>query len=462
MLDFTRREFLYAALGLLSFGLFILDWLLPPGLATELFQVGVVLLTLFVEGRRSTVAAGGVTTLFVVAGYGIHWHQGASVEVLANYGIVLLGLWMAVAVVLAFKHALRAQRESEAQAQAILETTPDGIITIDEAGRVESVNQAAEEIFECDAEEIQGESVGQLLPSPYREEVKRCLSGTQATDGDGPSGLEREIRGRQCDGSTFPMDLAISKVALGSRTVYTGVVRDITDRRRLEKEVMNVSEQERQRIGQELHDSLGQMLTGIGLLSQNVARQLSDEGHERAEDLAEITDLVKEADQYARDLSRGLIPVDVEANGLVEALRRMVKKTERQFEGQCTFQAVGTPLVHDSTIATHLYRIAQEAINNAVRHGDPEHVRAVLAAGDERIRLQVKDDGAGFDRDELGETGMGLRIMSYRARLVGGTLDVTSAPGEGTTVTCSIPRSGGREPPAEREETRRDGSPAGI
>jgi signal transduction histidine kinase len=183
------------------------------------------------------------------------------------------------------------------------------------------------------------------------------------------------------------------------------------------------------------------MLTGIGLLSQDVTRHLQEEDHERAEDMAEITEHVKEADQYARDLSHGLIPVDVEANGLPEALRRLSNNAERLFNVECSFQEVETALVHDNTTATHLYRIAQEAVNNAVRHGAADRVKIVLAAGDEQIRLQIRDDGSGFEDDDVTDAGMGVHIMNYRARIIGGTLDLNSALGEGTVITCTLPRT---------------------
>jgi signal transduction histidine kinase len=156
--------------------------------------------------------------------------------------------------------------------------------------------------------------------------------------------------------------------------------------------------------------------------------------------MVEITEHVKEADQYARDLSHGLIPVDVEANGLPEALRRLANNAERLFNVDCTFQEVERALVHDNTSATHLYRIAQEAVNNAVRHGEADRIKLVLAAGDEQIRLQVRDDGTGFETEDVTDAGMGVRIMSYRARIIGGTLDISSALGEGTVVTCTLPR----------------------
>jgi signal transduction histidine kinase len=283
-----------------------------------------------------------------------------------------------------------------------------------------------------------------LMPSPYREEHDGYLRTYHETGRRNIIGIGREVTGKRKDGSTFPMDLAVSEVELGDRTIFTGIVRDISERRRLEKEILNVSEEERRRIGQDLHDGLGQMLTGIGLLSQDVARELEEEGHERAEDMAEITEHVKEADQYARDLSHGLIPVDVEGqqpSALPEALRRLSKNAERLFNVECEFQGTESVRVHDNTTATHLYRIAQEAVNNAVRHGEADHLRIVLAAGDEQVRLQVRDDGSGFDEEEVTDAGMGMRIMNYRARIIGGTLDVNSTLGDGTVITCTLPRT---------------------
>ncbi|MFO8099075.1 MAG: PAS domain S-box protein [Salinibacter sp.] len=465
MSDPSRPILCYGALGLLSGLLFVIDGLLAARLPIEMLQVAVVLLTLFAEGRRPTLVFGGITTVFVVGGYGVHRLQdasGPSVEALTSHGIVLLGLWTAVGVVLAYKHVRRAQHESEARARAILNTTVDGIITIDADGIVESFNPAAEDIFGYDADEVIGQNVKVLMPSPYRAEHDEYLRSYHETGRRKIIGIGREVRGRRKDGSTFPMDLAVNKVELDDRLIFTGIVRDISERRRLEKEILSISEQERRRIGQDLHDGLGQMLTGIGLLSQNVTRELEAEGHERADDMAEITEHVKEADQYARDLSHGLIPVDVEANGLPEALRRLSKNARRLYDVSCSFREVETARVYDNTTATHLYRIAQEAVNNAVRHGDAEHINLILAAGPEQIRLQIRDDGSGFEATSVHDAGMGIRIMRYRARIVGGTLDVNSDLGSGTIVTCTLPRtetspaSNEPAPPASTE------SPAGA
>jgi len=434
----SRHLLLYAGLGLLSGAFFLLDWLFPVGPTIEMLQVAVILLTLFSPGRDVTLAFGLLTTVFVGLGCALQFGGSIPIDALMDRGLVLAGLWTAVAVVLRYKQVRQAQRESEAKAQAILETTVDGIITIDADGIVESFNQAAEDIFGYDAEEVIGENVKMLMPSPYREEHDEYLRSYHETGRKRIIGIGREVRGRRKDGSTFPMDLAVSEVELGDRLLFTGIVRDISERRRLEKRILDISEEERRRIGQDLHDGLGQMLTGIGLLSQDLARQLEAEGHERADDMAEITDHIKEADQYARDLSHGLIPVDVEANGLTEALRRLAQNAERLFNVACSFREIDTVLVHNNMVATHLYRIAQEAVSNAVRHGDADDIKIILAAGDEQIRLQVRDDGVGFDPDASDDSGMGVHIMNYRARIIGGTLEISSKLGDGTVVTCTV------------------------
>jgi PAS domain S-box-containing protein len=441
MLDLSRRLLLHAGLAVLSVVFFSLDWLLPVGTTVELFQVAVILLTLFLSGRASTLQFGLWTTLLIGLGYVVEPAHAKPAQALLNRGLVLAGLWTAVAVVLRYKQIQQARRESEAKARSILETTVDGIITIDADGHIESFNQAAEDIFGYGAEEVIGENVKVLMPPPYREEHDEYLRNYHETGRKRIIGIGREVRGRRKDGSTFPMDLAVSEVELGPRTIFTGIVRDISERRRLEKEILNVSEEERRRIGQDLHDGLGQMLTGIGLLSQDLARQLEEEGHERADDVAEITEHVKEADQYARDLSHGLIPVDVEANGLSEALRRLAQNAERLFDVDCSFREVETVLIHNNTVATHLYRIGQEAVSNAVRHGEATDIKLILASGDEQIRLQVRDNGVGFENEDVEDSGMGIHIMNYRARIIGGTLETNSELGAGTVITCTLPKA---------------------
>jgi two-component system sensor kinase FixL len=459
----SRTALRSVVLVFLSVSVFVLDWALPTSLTVELLQVPVILLTLFLPWRRAPWAFGSLTTFLVGLGYVIHVGAGDPFALLLNRGLVLAGLWLAVGAVLRFKQVRRARRKSEARAKAILETVADGIMTLTADGTIKSFNPAAEDIFGYSADEIVGENIDRLVAPPHRTVVEKQLRRPVPFEQTGSPGVDREMTGQCKDGSTFPMELSIHEVELDDRIVFTGMARNVSERRRLEQEILDASETERRRIGQDLHDGLGQMLTGIGLLCQDLARHLDEEGHHRADDMAEITEHVKKADRRARTLSHGLIPVDVEPNGLVEALRRLTEEVERPFDVECDFQEIGTVRVRDSTVTTHVYRIAQEAMNNATRHADPDHIKVVLASEEDDLQLRIEDDGVGFEAENPGEKGMGLRTMQYRARLIGGTLDIDSQAGEGTTVTCTLlhpslstdsgeesaPRPGGDTAPAE-------------
>jgi PAS domain S-box-containing protein len=333
----------------------------------------------------------------------------------------------------------RAFRESEARARAMLETTVDGIITIDARGRIQSFNSAAEDIFGYAAAEVMGKNVKVLMPSPYHEEHDGYLQSYHETGRRHIIGIGREVVGRRKDGTTFPMDLAVSEIEYKDRVVFMGVIRDISDRRRLEQEILRISEQERRRIGQDLHDGLGQMLTGIGLITNNLARRLTARDDPAAPDVAEITEMIREADQHARGLARGLVPVDLEGAGLASALQRLAGNAERLFGIQCSFAEVGDVRLQDNTIATHLYRIAQEAVSNAVKHGRAQTVKISLAGGSDQLRLRIQDDGVGFPDVIEDETrGMGVHIMHYRARIIGANLEISDALDGGTTLTCTL------------------------
>lgn len=333
----------------------------------------------------------------------------------------------------------RLLRERDAKAQAILETTVDAIITIDERGRILSFNRAAERIFGYLPEEVLGKNVSVLMPEPYQQEHDEYLHRYLRTGEKRIIGIGREVKGLRKDGSLFPMDLSVSEVNLPDKRLFTGIVRDISQRRGLEQEVLRMSDIERRRIGQDLHDGLGQMLTGIGLIANGLARRLESKNNPLAPEMAEIAGMVREADQYARALARGLVPVEIELGGLNGALERLSENAQRLFGITCSLSVRGTFAVEDLDVAMHIYRIAQESVSNAVRHGHADTVRIVLSLSEEQIRLRVQDNGSGFVHDPHDlPRGMGLRIMHYRANILGGALEIRSVPGQGTSVTCTV------------------------
>ena len=336
------------------------------------------------------------------------------------------------------KRTQAALRDSEERMRAILETAVEGIITIDERGTIESFNPAAERIFGYSAAEIIGQNVSRLMPSPNRQEHDTYIANYRRTGKAKIIGIGREVVGQRKNGTTFPMDLAVSEVRLADRRLFTGFVRDITERKRLEREILEISGHEQRRIGQDLHDGLCQQLAGIELLSQVLEQKLATKSVAEAARAAEIARHVREAITHTRSLARGLSPVELEANGLMYALQELVANVEKMFKVECRFQCEESVLLSDNAVATHLYRIVQEAINNALKHGKARNILISLKHANGNINLTVADDGAGFPKKLKSDKGMGLRIMNYRAGMIGGSLEIRPANGKGTTVTCSF------------------------
>lgn len=333
-------------------------------------------------------------------------------------------------------------KESRALANAILETTVDGIITINDKGIIQTFNEAAANIFGYREKEVIGENVSILMPSPHRQNHDQYINNYLETGEKQIIGKGREVRGRRKDGSTFPMELSVSEVQCGNEKIFSGIVKDISDRRSMEKEIIEIGENERRRIGQELHDDLGQTLTAIALMSKNLAKKMESNGLPGAGELMEITDMIKEADSYARTLSHSLMPVDLELGGLEHALEQLCKRAEKLFSVECNFFEKGDTLIKSQSTAFNLYRIAQEAISNAVKHGKASRIDIVLNREGKNFRLNIEDNGIGFSNtvknEESEGNGMGIHTMRYRAHISGGELHITESDEGNTLVKCII------------------------
>lgn len=328
-------------------------------------------------------------------------------------------------------------RDSAERLRAILETAVEGIITIDERGVIESFNPAAEKIFGYPARETIGKNVKLLMPEPHRHEHDGHLKNYRRTGRAKIIGIGREVVGRRKDGAVFPMDLSVSEVRLANRRLFTGFVRDITERKRLEREIIEISSREQQRIGQDLHDGLGQELTGIELMCRALEQNLAASSKAAARQVGEIGQHIRDAIFHTRKLARGLSPVEFEANGLMSALRELVDHVQKLFRIECRLDCPEPVLIRNNIYATHLYRIVQEAVNNAVKHGRAKHILISLKPAGDRFVLAVADDGLGFSEKTKRSGGMGLNIMKYRAGIVDAALEVRSgAGGAGTTVIC--------------------------
>lgn len=446
---------------------------------------------------------------------------------------------------------------------AILNAALDAIITIDQRGRIVSANPATETLFGYPPNELLGENVSILMPSPYREEHDSYLENYHRTRQPKIIGTGREVTARRKDGSIFPADLAVSEVK--GQGLFIGIVRDITDRkeaqdarqnlgeiieesvnevyifdadtllflqvnrggrenlgysmeelrsltpidikpefdrrrferlllplrertqtrltfqsqhrrrdqslydvdvhlqltthldrpcfvamildtterRELEQEVVKAAEEERQRIAHDLHDDLGSLLTGIKLRSEGLTSQLADHDPQLETSSAQISDLVRDAITKTRSIARGLRPVGEDPEDLMGSLQALCDRTSASTTFSTTF-GCPTPLpVDDPIIANHLYRIAQEAITNAVRSSGGTTISVTFKSDRDRLELKISDDGCGYDEHAQTGSGLGLHIMKYRADAMNGDLHIESSADRGTAVTCTVPYSAG-------------------
>ncbi len=216
-----------------------------------------------------------------------------------------------------------------------------------------------------------------------------------------------------------------------------GIAEDVTERRYLEKQVTEISSQERQRISHELHDSLGQQLTGLTYLARTTMKKLREKTLPEAEAVGVILQGLQASLIEVGRIVRGLAPVDVDSLGLEAALRELVANIDSHAPLTCHFTCPQPFAVEDNAVATQLFRIAQEAANNAVRHAEAANLTIDLCVTNKILVLQIRDDGRGMDPNADFE-GMGLGIMRYRSAVIGALFEIDSTE-KGTTITCSLP-----------------------
>lgn len=230
-------------------------------------------------------------------------------------------------------------------------------------------------------------------------------------------------------------------VTMSGKDEIIGIIRDITEQRRLEKQVLQISDREQQRIGRDLHDSLCQQLAGVAFLGKALQRKLATKSFEEANDAGVMAALIDDAITQTKGFARGLYSVRLEADGLTAALSELACNMEKMFGISCRFECDQPGLIHDNMTAVHLYRIAQEAVNNAMKHGKATEIVIHLGSMNGAIFLTVRNSGLGFRRGAKDKNGMGLSIMKHRAGMIGASLDISSHINGGAIVTCSFQNS---------------------
>jgi two-component system CheB/CheR fusion protein len=331
-------------------------------------------------------------------------------------------------------------RDSEAGLRALIEGVTDcAICLLDRDGCVVQWNSGAQRIAGYSDSEILGQNFQVFFPrqSQLSGRPVECLDRAARTGRHEDEGWR--IRK---DGAPFWANVIITSLhdETGNLRGFAHVARDITELKRLEKEVIEISEKEQRRIGQDLHDGLGQELTGLAFLSQNVGRKLAESDRPEAGEVARISNLINMAIEKARDVAKGLSPVEWGPDGLSASLQNLAVHTRDVYGIPCEFRRGRETLVESHVAAVHLYRIAQEALSNAARHSRAAHIWLSLDGGGDEITLTVEDDGTGLPTP-LPDKGMGLHLMPYRARSIGATFDLQKRPAGGTLIRCIYRKS---------------------
>ena len=337
--------------------------------------------------------------------------------------------------------------ESEEHNRALLSAIPDLIFQVDRNGTVVGFHEGTFAGIRELLYELVGKSVycisdeKKLFP---KRMVEQCMIYVNRAFATGKAQVFEQhipLGGKARD---FEVRIVVSR---GNKAL--GMVRDITLRKRLEREILEISGREQRRIGQDLHDSLCQHLAGIGFLSKALERQIAAGSGSRPDDAAEIVGLIDQAITLTRGFARGLNPVRLEADGLMNGLLELAANTERLFGIRCVVEFDEPMFPGDNGVALHLYRIVQEALSNAVKHGRAGTVTIGFRKEGNLNILSVKDNGVGFANTVSRSNGIGLNIMNYRASVIGASLNIGDSPGGGAFVVCTFEDGCGLK---EREE----------
>jgi two-component system sensor kinase FixL len=318
----------------------------------------------------------------------------------------------------------------------LAKTAHEGIFLIDVHGIIQFVNPAAETLFGYETKELLGKNVKQLMPSPHRGLHDGYIKNYLQTGIKKMIGKGRQLLGQRKDGSQFLMYLSVGEINLERTHLFAGLIMDLSEQQKLQREIFAIPEREQRRIGEELHDGLGQQLTGLSMLAQSLLNNASKSEHDLADQLAGG---LHEALTQVRALARGLMPVQIDADRFMISLKEITKNIEQQSNIPIKLQIDDTVQLFDDATAAHLYRIVQESLNNAIKHADASRIKVSLKTEQNHGVLEVIDNGIGIPLDLKDSTGLGLNIMRHRCGLFDGEITINPAGERGTKVCCRFP-----------------------
>jgi two-component system, NarL family, sensor histidine kinase UhpB len=321
-----------------------------------------------------------------------------------------------------------AHQESEGRRLAIMNAARDGIIEFGQNGVITSANPAAHRLI--------GLSEGALIGASGHQFFTN-LAHALTTNSDTVS-LSNVVLNTV--GNPIAAEASFIVANVNNRIYHAVIFRDISERMMMEQEILNISEAERLHFGQELHDGLGQQMAALGILSTVLTRSLQAQNSDLLPQADKISHGISEAIKASRALAHGLAPLGVSDHGLVHALTRLAAEIREAHQIHCVFTHQENVDMNVPEIALHLYRIAQEASTNAIRHGHAKTITFSLTRENNVLHLCISDNGIGFF-ETIPREGLGLRTMHHRAQVMNARLDVRSAPNCGTQIHCYIPDS---------------------
>jgi PAS domain S-box-containing protein len=448
-----------------------LDWVTGPEVASAIFYLVPIIWMSWRAGRWpgliTALVSGGIWLAQVLIShkpYSNHWIPFWNGFVRTTSFCLVSGLLSEVVERRRLEGRVRQAREDLVTQAGILESIlnsmGDGVVVADAEGKLLHMNPTARHTLRIPAHDKDVAGWLQLqqtyLPNSLNEEASRVNPLLRAVRGESVDEAEMFLpQANGAEGIWLAVTGRPLRDAAGRMAGGVIVFSDISARKRLELQIAEASDREQRRLGEDLHDGLCQHLVSTAFAARGLAAKLADRSLPEAEDAVEIAELLGASIAQARDVARGLCLVPLEAGGLASALEELATQTRSRHRIACQFVEKNASIpALEETVGANLFRIAQEAVNNAIKHGQASQITVTLSADPQRIWLDVEDDGIGFRPQPEPARGLGLHIMNYRARMVGAALNIGPRSGGGTMVTCSIRRANLAEEHTEAHDDR--------
>lgn len=323
--------------------------------------------------------------------------------------------------------------DSEAKYKALFDFAPSGIAVTDLAGKIHAANQKLCELMKLSSKQLMARNAKSFYAvGVNRKRLLRDLKNKGKI-------VDCEIRLVRDTGEIFPASIHVTRIKVKGKHQLLTIIEDISKRQLLEKQILNISDNERHRIGRDLHDALGGKLAGTAMIAMALSKTLAKKSRADSRRALELVKYINETIRETRAIARGLCPFELGGVGLVGGLTELIHQTKINFEVKCTLSVRPSDLVIENSVGQHLFRIAQEAIFNAIRHGKAKKISIRLSSTKTNLTLQIKDNGCGMLNEAAPNQGLGLASMKYRSELIGGCFKFKSSLAQGTCVRIRLP-----------------------